>query len=713
MGGSDIGDDARLRNESTGSIGGHSVQAGEIHGDVHFHQDSAREVLVPRQLPGTVQHFVNRAVEQDVLTTLLNGAKTDGAVLLSTIDGVAGVGKSTFVVHWAHQTRERFPDGELYVNLRGFDPAAEPMTPGEALAEFLAALDIPPERIPTSADARAALFRSSMNGKRMLVLLDNARSADQVRPLLPANPGCLVLVTSRNRLDELVIRDGATRLTLDVLARQEAYELLARYLGAERLESEPDAVDSLTAHCAGLPLALGIVAVRAAENADFPLDDLVDELQNEQERLDALDAGGETGVRAVFSWSYHALSPGAARLFRLLGLPTGPDISLAAAADLAGATQRETRKLLAELTRTHLLEQHKPGRYRFHDLLRAYATECATNDERDEDRQTAIVRLLDHYLQTNRVVEQQLYSYARTFTPEPPASDIPGLTFADDEAALSWWEVEWPNLVAATRQAVRQGLHVHAWQLPMTLMVFSRLRGHMEEWIAICGVALDSARRLADREAEAHLLADLALAYSDRGQYDISLRHLEIALALLREVGDRDRECTVLITLGEECTYLQQYERAAEALRAGLTIAREIGNPYAQGAAHTGLGLLQAKFHQFDEAFAHLHEALRLFRDVGERFGEGFVLNNLADAYVHSGRLDDALATYRQAVAHRREIGHRQGEAISLRGLGKALRDSGDTEGARECWQQALALLEELGLPEGDEVRFQLSELPS
>ena len=356
-------------NEISGTVG-QSVQAGTVQGDVHFHASSAQDP-VPRQLPGAARHFVNRSVEQDALSTVLGAAGGEGVVLLSTIDGTAGVGKSTLAVHWAHQRRDVFPDGELYVNLRGFDPVADPMSAAEALAIFLAALGVPAERVPDDQQARAALFRSAVHGKRMLLLLDNARTAEQVRPLLPANPTCLVLVTSRNRLNDLVVHEGAARVGVQVLTAEEAHDLLGRYLGRERLAAEPGSVRALVEHCAGLPLALGIVAVRAAENPDLSLDELVGELSDERERLDALDAGGETGVRAVFSWSYRSLSPEAARAFRLLGLPTGPDIGLAAAADLLGTTRSKDRNVLAELTRAHLLDQPQQGRYAFHDLLRA------------------------------------------------------------------------------------------------------------------------------------------------------------------------------------------------------------------------------------------------------------------------------------------------------------------------------------------------------
>jgi predicted HTH domain antitoxin len=362
------------------------------------------------------------------------------------------------------------------VNLRGFDPAAEPMTATEALIAFLGALGVSSERMPTALDDRAALLRSLVHGKRMLLLLDNARSAEQIRPLLPGTPSCLVLVTSRNRLDDLVLREGASRVTLEVRTHEEAHDLLSRYLDQQRLDTEPESARALIEHCSGLPLALGIVAVRAAQYPDFPLDELVAELRNERERLDALDTAGETGVRAVFSWSYHSLSAPAARLFRLLGLPTGPDISLAAASDLAGLSQRETRKLLDELTRTHLLEQHAPGRYQFHDLLRAYAAECAAEDETADDRHAAIQRLLDHYLHTSDRGTRHFLTRSRSLSLDLPQSDAVGLTFDDSQSASRWWAIERANLLAAIQQASKLELREYTWKLPHTLRHFFKLR---------------------------------------------------------------------------------------------------------------------------------------------------------------------------------------------------------------------------------------------
>jgi tetratricopeptide (TPR) repeat protein len=698
-------------NEVSAPVQGPVVQAGSIHGDVHFH--GASDSVVPRQLPGATRHFVNRAVEQDMLTTLLAGAQTDGVVLLSTIDGTAGVGKSTLAVHWAQRMRDRFPDGELYVNLRGFDPIAEPMTSNEALGLFLTALGVAPEHIPSSDDARAAMFRSLVHDKRMLVLLDNARTADQVRPLLPGTRTCLVLVTSRTRLDDLTIREGATRMTLNVLGKEESYELLVRYLGQDRIDAEPEAVAELIALCAGLPLALGIVAVRAAEFADFSLDELVEELRNERERLDALDAGGETGIRAVFSWSYHSLSVEAARLFRLLGLPTGLDIGLDAFAALADTTKRDLRRPLSELLRANLIEQPEAGRYRFHDLLRAYAAECAAADEPVDSRHAAIRRFVDFYLRTSAAADEQTTGHTRHFKAELPESHIKGHTFDDNEGAIAWWEIERHNLRAAIKQAAGLDLREHSWQLPRSLMYLYHLRGYTDDWIEAYNIGIQAAQQLGDEEAQANLLHELGIAYYDRKDFDAAARYAELSLPHFDAIGDVQGRGEVFIALGHALMDADRYEEAVQPLESALEIAEEVNDAFAQGLSHGALGLLHAKLGRFDEAYPHFEKALRFDREVGEEIGEGFVLNNLADAYFESGQVEKSIETHRQALEFRRKIRHRQGEAASLRALGKILRHAGDLPEARQSLQEALAVFEELGRDEAADIRAEIAALPS
>ncbi len=335
---------------------------------------------VPRQLPGAVPHFTGRSEELARLSQITDQARSQapGTVLISAIGGTAGVGKTALAVHWAHQVANRFPDGQLYVDLRGFGPSCAPMPAATAVRRFLDALAVPAERIPADLDAQIGLYRSLLAGKRILIVLDNARDPDQVRPLLPGAAGCMVLITSRSRLTDLIALDGAIPLTVDLLTTREARELLVRRLGRARVSGEPAAADELIGLCARLPLAVNIAASGALAHPRTPLSSLAAELRDTRRRLDLLSAGtGAANLRAVFSWSCQTLSSPAARMFRLLGRHSGPDISIAVAASLAATGPDQARRALDELTAAHLLTEHAHGRYRLHDLLRAYATEQA------------------------------------------------------------------------------------------------------------------------------------------------------------------------------------------------------------------------------------------------------------------------------------------------------------------------------------------------
>ena len=400
------------------------------------------------------------------------------------------MGKTALAVHWAHRVATQFPGGQLYVNLRGFDPVGPALDPGQALRGFLDAFAVVPERIPASLDDQVALYRSLLAGLRVLVVLDNARDAEQVRPLLPGSPGCLAVVTSRNHLTGLIATQGAHLLDLDLLPPAEARELLARRLGAGRAGREPDAVEQIMAGCARLPLALTIAAARAATSPDFPLAVFAAELGEAGRVLDPFDSGDvATDVRAVFSWSYRALSRGAARLFRLLGLHPGPDITLGAAASLAGITPDQARAMLAELTRGHLLAEHRPGRYAFHDLLRAYATEQAQTCDDDGARGAAVARVLDHWLHAARAAVTLIDPF---FAPAAPAPPRPGVVLAGPATAgeaLNWFTNERATLLAAVLLAAEAGFATHAWQLAWALNTFLLRRGLWDDQARACGPA--------------------------------------------------------------------------------------------------------------------------------------------------------------------------------------------------------------------------------
>jgi hypothetical protein len=385
-------------------------------------------------VPAAIRHFTGRKAELDVLTAVLEepGSPDSGAVVISAIGGMAGVGKTALAVHWAHQHADHFPDGQLYADLRGFGPAEVPVDAAEVVSRFLDALHVPPARIPADVDAQFGLYRSMLAGKRLLIILDNAREANQVRPLLPGAGRCLVLVTSRSELAGLVALEGAIPVPVGLLALEEARDLLASRLGADRVAREQPEADELAGLCARLPLALNIVAARAAARPAMPLRELTARLRDA--RLNLLSAGpGHADVRAVFSWSYHALSAPGARMFRLLGLHPGPDISVQATASLAALDDGQARLALEELTGVSLLAEHVPGRYVLHDLLRAYAAELARAHDREDVRRTAIHRVLDHYLLTAHAAARLFHGHALPPRLPETSAGVTGIPLANGE----------------------------------------------------------------------------------------------------------------------------------------------------------------------------------------------------------------------------------------------------------------------------------------
>ncbi|HET6986081.1 MAG TPA: BTAD domain-containing putative transcriptional regulator, partial [Kribbella sp.] len=436
----------------------------------HILRDSSR----PAQLPADLPTFVGRTAELAAATALLppDGAPPTTLVIV----GTAGIGKSSLAVHWAHEIADRYPDGQLYLNLRGFDPTEAVMGAAEAIRDLLLGLGVPGAEIPADLDAQAAYYRSRLANRRVLILLDNARDAEQVRPLLPGTSGCLVIVTSRDGLSSLVARDGARPLPLDLLSPDESQSFLAAQLTTDRLAAEPDAVRQIVDSGAGLPLALSIVAARAAEKPELTLTAIAAELHDGRSRLDAL-AAEEVDSRSVFSWSYRALSPDAARLFRLLTLhPTG-DVTLDAAASLVGTGVRQTRVLMAELTRAHLLIERAPGRFWCHDLLHAYGEELCRAVDSDDDRRTAFRRLMDHYLYATYKANLLLYPRESPIVLTPAAEGTALTEFADRDAALTWLVTEYRTVIALVAAALAATTPVKVWQLAWAVSDFLQRRG--------------------------------------------------------------------------------------------------------------------------------------------------------------------------------------------------------------------------------------------
>ncbi|MER6282523.1 AfsR/SARP family transcriptional regulator [Streptomyces sviceus] len=668
----------------------------------------------PAQLPHDLPLFTGRHAELDEVCALFGeDVPHPGTVVISAIGGMAGVGKTTLAVHWAHRVADRFPDGQLYVNLRGFDPSGAVLEPGEALRGFLDALGVPPERVPHGLDAQAALYRSALAGRRVLVVLDNARDAEQVRPLLPGSPGCLTIVTSRDELPGLVAAHGAHSVTLRPFDAVQARAFLVRRLGADRVAAEPDAADEIGELCAGLPLALACVAARAALHPHFPLAAVAAELREADGSLDAFarsDASLDVGT--VFSWSTRAVSDAAARLFRLLALHPGPDFSLPAAAALAGLPARRTRPLLAELTGLHLITEHTPARYVFHDLLRAHATELVDERHTEAERQAALHRLRHHYLHTAHTADRLLAPNADPLPPPPAPQGVHPEPLADDDRALAWLTAEHAVLLAVVETAAASGDAVQerlACQLAWSLEPFFDRRGHWHDGLAVQRTALDAARRLADPVLEARGLRGLARVEARLGLHSRSVPRLERALELFTELGDRTGRAHTHRSLGWES---EQHGDLLGALRHNqfaLALFRALGDRAAQASVLNSVGWYHALLGDYRQALTHSFEALTMLQHLGDRYGQAATWDSIAYAHHHLGRHPHALLGYRNALALLRELGVPYAEADILVRVGDTHLAMGDGDAARTAWHEALTLLRSLDHPDAARVEALLS----
>lgn len=673
------------------------------------------ELPVPAQLPAGVADFTGRTHHLRWLDALLpNAARggSPGAVTIAAISGGAGVGKTALTLHWAHRVAESFPDGQLYVNLRGFDPSVAATDPSEAVRGFLDVLGVPPERVPADLAGQTALYRSTLADRRMLVVLDNARDSEQVRPLLPGSPGCLVVVTSRDQLSGLIAAEGAYPLGLDLLSVDEARELLERRLGRVRTVAEPLAVEEIIAACARLPLALAIVAARAATHPQFSLDSLAAELRAVHGRLDAFSGADEaTDVRRVFSWSYRRLGPAAARLFRLLGLAPGPDIAAAAAASLAGEDVGCARQVLAELTRAHLLVEVEPGRYGFHDLLRAYALELCEEEDSAAEREAAVRRILDHYLLSAHAGAMVLYPQRDPIAPAPAEPGCVPETFGARQRVLAWFAAEHAVLLAVVEQAAARGFHAHAWQLPWALLEYLDRRGHWHDVVTTQRVAVSAAQRLGDAGAEATARRSLAAAQARFGQFDDARRQLGRALSLAAHAGDPVGEAHGYRTLA---WVAEQQGLRAEALRCAeraLQLFQSAEHVVGQAAALNDVGWQHAQLGDYGQALVHSEKALQILDECGNRHGQAATWESLGYAHHRLGSLHQAIGCYLHALDLYRELGVRYHEAETLAHLGDAYEASGDSAEARDCWRAAVAVFDELEHPQAGQVRRKLTGL--
>ncbi|MFC0544459.1 AfsR/SARP family transcriptional regulator [Kutzneria chonburiensis] len=657
--------------------------------------------IVPAQLPHDINTFTGRETELALLRRHLD--TTERGVLIAAIDGIAGIGKTALAVHFAHTIADRFPDGQLYVNLRGFDPSQPPLSAVDALGQLLRGLGVEPHQVPSAAEEQASMYRSLVAGKRILVVLDNAASTDQLRSLLPGSHTCMVLVTSRNRLGGLVARDGAYRITLDVLSAGESRELLVRSVGEERLTGCPDALATLTGHCGHLPLALRIIAANLAARPHMTVNDLAEALSHEQDRLDVLASPDDetTAVRAVFSWSYHALKPEAARTFRLLGLHPGPEIGTAAAAALAGAPLVATRRMLDGLSSCHLVEAIGRDRYRLHDLLRVYATERAVAEEPVEERAAATGRLMSWYLHTSAAADRMLMPQNRPIPLEPVLEHCEPLEFAAYHHALAWLEQERVNLVAACLAAGRLGDHETGWKLPTALVYFLELRSYWEDWIATQQVAVDAARALGVAEIEALALRSLGNAYWRRNRYDDALGCFQEGLGITQRLGDQQGTATLLYDIGAAS---RLGDESLRHLREAFRIFSELGDRRYEGMTLVKLARTHRNRGEVEQALEHLRKSLDIVHELGDRRCEAFGRLELARIHFDLGNFTETLRNARWACSVFRELGDRHGEACALQVCGTALQGLGELAPARETYLAAAAIFAQLGDPRADEI---------
>jgi tetratricopeptide (TPR) repeat protein len=683
--------DGRVRHEATGGADG----------------------VVPRQLPPATRHFSGRRRELAQLTELAgsaDSARVAGTVVITAIGGTAGVGKTTLALYWAHQLADRFPDGHLYANLRGFDPYGRTVDPVAATRGFLDALGVPPTRVPTDPDAQTALYRSMLADKRMLIVLDNARDAAQVRPLLPAAPGCLVVITSRNLLSSLIAAEGAHPITLDLFTAAEAREALANRLGTDRVAAEPDAVDTIMERCARLPLALAVVAARACTYLERPLASVAGELADARDRLDVLaDHDPYTDVRAAFSWSYQALTASAARLFRLLSLHPGPDVTVPAAAALAAVTLPEAAALLTELTSASLIVERRPGRYACHDLLRAYAAHLARTTDSEPDRRTATSRVFDHYLRTAHAADRLLDPAAGHPVPDPPSGGVAAVRFTDYRQALDWFAAEHAVLLNIIDDAASAGWPAPIGQLIQAVAVFLDRQAHWHDGVTIWRTAVRSADRLSDQAAQARAHRQLGRAYTRLYQFDDADVHLQKALELATRTGDRAEAAHVNHTLAIVCERRGDLDQALAHDYRALDLYRATGHRLGQAKAYNAIGWHLTLLGDHQQALAHCDRALTLLRELDDRVNQAHTLDSLGHAHHQLGQHARATACYQRALDLHREFGDRFSEAEALEHLGDMHHDAGDAGTARRSWQQALDILTELAHPNSDRLRAKLA----
>ncbi|WP_260337572.1 AfsR/SARP family transcriptional regulator [Phytomonospora endophytica] len=700
----------RLLREEFGTDPGEALQ--DLHATILTSRpdtgpDVARLPLpVPRELPSDLPSFAGRTEQRTALDGLLAMVDTSPGPVIGVVTGTAGVGKTSLAVHWARGIADEFPDGQLFADLRGYHPG-QALSAHRVQSRFLRALGVRGENIPTDPDELTALYRSTLDGRRMLLMLDNAGSADQVRPLLPGTAGCLVVITSRDVLISLIASDGAHRVNLDLFSLTEARELLTRRLGPRRLAVEARAADDIIAASARLPLALAIAAARAVIDGDTRLSVLAAQLRD---GLDAFDTdSATTDVRAVFSWSYRALSADAARMLRLLGLHPGPQVTMAAAASLAGLSPEEAEVKLAELARAHLVIEQRPGRFALHDLMREYAVELAAAEDAGTDRDRAVRRLLDHYLHNGytaiNVIDPML-------TGEGPADALPEVVLekmSDREAAMHWITAEQEVLVSILDWAADAGFDRQVWQLVWVLVPYFDRHGNSAQCVKCLRAALKAGERLGEPLMRARAHRGLGNLYFRTAQVEDAERHLETALALYRDNRDEFGEAHVEMGLAAFREHQGRHPEALEHALRALELHRRLGDAGSHANALNSVACCYIQVGQHQLALDHGRRALAAFRELKAPDAESAALDTIGDAYQKLRRFTDAIDSYHEAIRLARQTENRAYAARSLINLGDTYEAMNDPDAARRAWREAESIVEEIRHPFLETVRARLA----
>jgi len=671
--------------------------------------DVPRTSVVPRQLPAEVAGFTGRAGDVARLHQLLDAherGETSGPTIV-ILTGMPGIGKTTLAAHWSRRIADRFPDGQLWLELRGYDHRA-PATPQQSITAVLSALGVRGAELPADLDGRIGLYRSVLDGRRILLVLDNANGVDQVLPLIPGDARTFVLVTSRNDLASLIAVEGARLVQLSPFTATEARQMLSRRLGAERMAAEPDAVDRIIASCYGLPLALAIAAARAVRRPGSPLVELDRQLADANSPLDRFaDPAAALTVRAVLSWSYHSLSLPAARLFRRLGVPL-VDVSVASAATLIGGTVAQARALLDELASAHLVTEHRPGRFTVHDLLRAYASELTETHDPPDERSTDLGRLLNRLTSGALTARPLLQPSETPVVAHGGAQDGPLVAIEDERSAREWCETERDNLIAAVELAYRYGFDDLCWRLAYGLWIHLQLTGAWEDMRRTHETGLRAAERLGDQIGRAQMLVGIAVAYRATGRPSRAIATYHKALSIYRASGNATGTANVLGNLCAAYRDCGLFDKALKSARLAFRLEEALDEPGNMAISLYQIASTMAAAGKLSEADSYVSRALQRFRSIGHRRAEARTLQLAAEIRARLGEHDAAIEAHQTAVDIYRDLGDRWYQATVLTALGDTLDRSGAAAQSRAAWSHALAIYEELGAPRASELRSRL-----